>query len=313
MPKILVTGGAGFIGSNLVKSLAKKSNELIVFDNEFRGSFQNIEDEKIKLIKGDITNNSDWEKIPEDIESVFHLGAINGTRFFYEMPEKVMEVNVKGMINLLDFVRRKDIDDVLFTSSSEVYGFPKVFPTSEIEEMRIPDPYNPRFSYSASKIIGEILCVNYSKKYDFKHTIVRYHNIYGPGMGHEHVIPEFIRKITKEEEFFVQGDGTETRSFCYIDDAINGTLLVHDDDSHTNRIFNIGNPEEISISFLINLLSKISDKKIIPKFQVKSQAGTKRRVPDISKAKSVGFLPKVPLKDGLSITYDWYSKYYKAN
>ena len=202
MSKILVTGGAGFIGTNLINSL-KQSHEIIVFDNEFRGSFNNISDNNIKLIKGDITKFSDWEKIPEEIDSVFHLGAINGTKFFYEIPEKVLDVNIKGVQNLLEFSRKRDVKDILFTSSSEVYGFPKVFPTPETEQMVIPNPYNPRFSYSGSKIIGELLCINFAKKYDFKYTIVRYHNIYGPNMGHEHVMPQFIKKLSKNNDFFV--------------------------------------------------------------------------------------------------------------
>ena len=204
MPKTLVTGGAGFIGSNLVNSLIKDSNEIIVFDNEFRGSFKNLPQGQIKQVKGDITKYSDWESLPTDIETIFHLGAINGTKFFYEIPERVLDVNIKGVQNLLEFSRKRDVKEILFASSSEVYGYTQVFPTPETENLSIPDPYNPRFSYSSSKIVGEVLCINFAKKYDFKHTIVRYHNIYGPNMGHEHVIPEFIRKLTKNEEFLVK-------------------------------------------------------------------------------------------------------------
>ena len=312
MSKILITGGAGFIGYNLVNSI-KKSHEVVIFDNEFRGSFGKFADNKIKFIKGDITKLSDWEKIPLEIDSVFHLGAINGTKFFYEIPQEVLDVNIKGVQNMLEFSRKRDIKDVLFTSSSEVYGYPKVFPTPETENLSIPNPYNPRFSYSASKIVGELLCINFAKKYNFKHTIVRYHNVYGPDMGHEHVMPQFIRKLAKNEEFLVEGDGTETRSFCFIDDAISATLLVHNDDSHRERIFNVGNDVESSISDLIKLLSEISGISINPRFKPKENPGTKRRIPDISKAKSVGYIPKITLRDGLKITYDWYSKFYKNN
>ena len=312
MSKILVTGGAGFIGQNLVSKLSE-SHDVVIFDNGFRGSFTKSDNKKIKFIDGDITKISDWEQIPPEIDSVFHLGAINGTKFFYEIPEKVLDVNIKGMQNLLEFSRKRDIDDILFTSSSEVYGYPKIFPTPETEELSIPDVYNPRFSYSSSKIIGEVLCINFAQKYNLKHTIVRYHNIYGPNMGHEHVMPQFIRKLIKNEEFSVEGDGTETRSFCFIDDAIDATLLANNDDSFKNRIFNIGNDVETSISDLLELLSKISGKDIEPKFKPKDHAGTKRRVPEISKARYVGYTPKITLKDGLRITYDWYSKYYREN
>tara|TARA_Y100000590_G_scaffold33155_1_gene36345 strand:- start:462 stop:1406 length:945 start_codon:yes stop_codon:yes gene_type:complete len=312
LSRILITGGAGFIGRNLVNAL-HKSNDIIILDNEFRGSFEKFNDKKIEFIKGDITKFSDWEKIPSEIDSIFHLGAINGTKFFYEIPEKVLDVNIKGVQNLLEFCRKRDVKNFLFTSSSEVYGYPNKFPTSEENIMSIPDPYNPRFSYSSSKIIGEMLCINFSRKYNLKHTIVRYHNIYGPNMGHEHVMPEFIRKVTKNEEFLVEGDGTETRSFCFIDDAIDATIFVHNDNSFTNRIFNIGNDTETSISNLIELLSKISGKQIQPKFNPKTNPGTKRRIPDISKARSIGYEPKITLEEGFKITYDWYNNYYKKS
>ena len=312
MSKILVTGGAGFIGQNLVNKLSEL-HDVVIFDNGFRGSFTKSDNKKIKFVNGDITKISDWEQIPLEIDSVFHLGAINGTKFFYEIPEKVLDVNIKGMQNLLEFSRKRDIDNILFTSSSEVYGYPKIFPTPETEELSIPDVYNPRFSYSSSKIIGEVLCINFTQKYNLKHTIVRYHNIYGPNMGHEHVMPQFIKKLIKNEEFSVEGDGTETRSFCFIDDAIDATLLVNDDDSFKNRIFNVGNDVETSISDLLELLSKISGKAIKPKFKPKDHAGTKRRVPEISKARSLGYNPKITLENGLRITCDWYSKYYREN
>lgn len=312
MSRILITGGAGFIGRNLVNAL-HKSNDIIILDNEFRGSFEKLNNKKIEFIKGDITKFSDWEKIPLGIDTIFHLGAINGTKFFYEIPEKVLDVNIKGVQNLLEFCRKRDIKNFLFTSSSEVYGYPKKFPTSEENILSIPDPYNPRFSYSSSKIIGEMLCINFSRKYNLKHTIVRYHNIYGPNMGHEHVMPEFIRKVTKNEEFLVEGDGTETRSFCFIDDAIDATISVHNNNSFKNRIFNIGNDAETSISDLIQLLSKISGKQIQPKFNPKTNPGTKRRIPDISKARSIGYEPKIALEEGFKITYEWYDNYYKKS
>jgi len=311
LTKILVTGGAGFIGSKLVNKLLNENNEIVVFDNEFRGSFKNLENQKIQIVSGDIIRKEDWERLPQDIESIYHLGAINGTRFFYEIPEKVLEVNVKGVMNCLEFVREKDIKKILFASSSEIYGFPKIFPTPEIENMVIPDPNNPRFSYSGSKIIGELLCINFAKKYGFQHTIVRYHNIYGPNMGHEHVIPEFIRKLVKKEVFDVEGDGTESRSFCFIDDAVDGTILVNNDDRSSDRIFNIGNPKETTINQLISLLSKISGIEINPNYKPKNQAGTKRRQPDIQRASKAGYSPKISLDEGLKKTYDWYKTYFE--
>ena len=129
MTKILVTGGAGFIGTNLINSL-KETNEIIVFDNEFRGSFNNFSDKKIKLIKGDITKLADWEKIPNDIESAYHFAAINGTKYFYEIPDQVINTNVLGTLNFVKKINDSNVKNIFFASSSEVYGFPKIFPTS---------------------------------------------------------------------------------------------------------------------------------------------------------------------------------------
>ncbi len=153
MSKILVTGGAGFIGTNLINSLINDFDEIIAFDNEFRGSFTNLPSGKIKQVKGDITKYSDWDNLPKDIETIFHLGAINGTKFFYEIPDQVLDVNIRGVQNLLEFSRKCDVKSILFTSSSEVYGYPQIFPTPETEYLSIPNPYNPRFSYSSSKNI----------------------------------------------------------------------------------------------------------------------------------------------------------------
>jgi len=123
---ILVTGGAGFIGSHLVERLSNNENEIIVFDNGFRVGYEHLKNSNnVSLIKGDVTKIQDWGKIPKKIDYVFHLAAINGTRYFYEMPEKVLEVNIKGMQNFLEWIKNTDVESFFFASSSEVYGYPE--------------------------------------------------------------------------------------------------------------------------------------------------------------------------------------------
>jgi nucleoside-diphosphate-sugar epimerase len=148
---------------------------------------------------------------------VYHLAAINGTKYFYEIPGKVLNVNVNGTINFVNWLQNSKVKRFFFSSSSEVYGFPKVFPTPETEELSIPDPTNPRFSYSSSKILGEIIVINFARTFGIDYSIGRIHNAYGPQMGFEHVMPEFIKRCVLNEEFTVQGDGAESRCFCFND------------------------------------------------------------------------------------------------
>lgn len=313
MNKVLVTGGSGFLGSYLIEELLKQDKEVIVFDNGFRNQFSNIDSikEHISLIKGDVTIKKDWEKLPKDIDFAFHLAAINGTKYFYEIPEMVIKVNVIGTLNFIGWLKESNAKRFFFPSSSEVYGIPKIFPTPETEALSLPDPTNPRYSYSSSKIIGETISINFAKTYGIDYTIGRIHNAYGPRMGFEHVISEFIRKCVRREPFTVQGDGTESRSFCYVTDIVNGIILISQHQNGRNEIFNIGNSVETTINGLIELLEKIHGEKISPIYTPFTKAGTSRRVPDLTKIGRLGYKPLVSLADGLEKTYKWYANYYR--
>lgn len=313
--KVLVTGGAGFLGSNLVNRLHQMGKDVIIFDNGFRMGFGNFDQvtNHIELIKGDITVEKDWDKLPTDIDYVFHLGAINGTKYFYEMPEVVLQTNILGTFRMLDWIRKTNAQGFFFASSSEVYGYPKKFPTSEEQELSIPDPENPRFSYSSSKITGELLCINFAKKLGLTYHIGRFHNIYGPKMGFEHVIPEFIQKLVMKNEFTVQGDGGESRCFCFISDAIDGITTILGSKGTENQIFNIGTDEETTIAELIKKLEILTETKIKPIYKKFKNPGTRRRVPDITKLKKFGYQPKIPLSEGLAKTYEWYHNWILKN
>lgn len=315
MKKVLVTGGSGFLGSYLISELIKNDKEVIVFDNGFRQGFSNLSsfNNNVTLVKGDVTKREDWELLPKDVDFVFHLAAINGTKYFYEIPDKVISVNVLGTMNFVDWLQNTSVKRFFFASSSEVYGKPRIFPTPETESLQIPDPNNPRYSYSSSKIMGETITINFAKSYGIDFSIARIHNAYGPQMGTEHVMPEFIRKCVKEEPFTVQGDGTTSRCFCYVTDTIKGIILISTHLDGRNEIFNIGNPTETSINELIKVLEKIHGKEIKPIYKPFPKAGTDRRVPDLSKISRLGYKPKINLENGLRQTYDWYEKFYKKN
>ena len=305
--KYLVTGGAGFLGSNLISKLLEKNCEIICFDNEFRGKFTDLpESERINIVKGDITNYSEWEKLDKDLAGIFHLAAINGTHLFYSIPDKVLNVNVKGTINALEFTKNNKIPYFSFASSPEAYGIPSKFPTTEETPLLIPNITNPRWSYGASKIIGEIYCANYSSKFNFKCSIIRYHNTYGPNDFSGHVIPDLINKIIKNKELDVEGTGDETRSFSYVTDVIDATLLILEKQEKKLDVFNVGIDRETNIKNLIKILQQISGKKLNPIFRELKNPGTARRLPEISKIRNLGYKPKINLEEGLKKTYQWH-------
>lgn len=313
--KILVTGGTGFLGRNLVKKLSEdKSNLITILDNNSRKSAkkENIKGKfnNIKYISGDILNFDTVNAACSGIDTIFHLAYINGTKFFYSMPDKIFKVAVYGMINLINSAKNKKIKNFILASSSEVYQNPNKIPTPENIELKIPDINNPRYSYGGGKIFCELMLLYYGKKYFNRSIIFRPHNVYGPNMGREHVIPEFINKIEKAKrskikKITIEGKGKETRSFIYIDDFIDALNLIYKK-GKKNNIYNIGTKEEISI---INLL-KILQKKMGTNFKIKhkpiKKGGTSKRCPDIKKISELGFKKKYSLSSGLDQTIDWY-------
>lgn len=315
--KILVTGGAGFMGSSLVKKLLEKNLEVRVLDNYQRGNGFRLNDirNKIDFIEGDIRDEKIVEKACKGIDTVFHLAYLNGTEFFYTKPDIVLDIAVKGMTNIIDSSIKNNISEFFLASSSEVYQTPDHTPTTEDVSLIIPDILNPRYSYGGGKILCELMTVNYGKKFFEKSIIFRPHNVYGPNMGWEHVVPNFITKIfnnslnndSSEIKLDIQGKGDETRAFIYIDDFIDGLLKVYDKGENLN-VYNIGTTNEISIIDLANKIAKYFEKKIkiIPgKIQ---KGSTKRRCPDINKISNLGFSPKYTIEEGIKLTADWYIK-----
>ena len=191
-------------------------------------------------------------------------------------------------------------------SSSEVYQTPKIIPTDENETLKIPNIFNPRYSYGGGKIITELMGIHYGKKYFKKLIIFRPHNVYGPNMGNEHVIPQFINrfKSLKGKNFKIQGSGNETRSFIYINDFLNAFNLLLKRGKHLN-VYNVGTSEKVKIKDLAYKLSKIFKKKIILKKTPLAEGGTKVRVPNINKIKKLGFRSKFNLDKGLKKTLEF--------
>lgn len=314
MKKILVTGGTGFIGSTIVKALIKEGHRVRVLDNQSRGSLRRLGDVKgeFEFTEGDIRDAKIVDKACGDIDSVIHLAYINGTEFFYSKPELILEVGVKGMINVLDACIKNEIGEIFLASSSEVYQTPSKVPTPENVPLIVPDPLNPRFSYGGGKIISELLLLNYGRKFFRRAIIFRPHNVYGPDMGWEHVIPQMILRmksmVTKQNtvNFPIQGSGEQTRAFIFIDDFVNGFMTIFKKGKHL-EIYNIGTQDEIKIKDLASLIGKIFNKKIKLIKQQLPQGSTLRRCPDITKLKKLKFKAEVSLMTGLQKTIEWYN------
>ena len=306
----LVTGGTGFIGSNICKLLLRKNYVVKIFDNNFRGSLDKIQNikKKVKFIKGDIRNRKSLNKAMKKTDAVIHLAYINGTKYFYTKPILTLDIAMKGIINVIDLCIKNKVKELYLASSSEVYQTPDKIPTDEKEPLRIPDIFNPRYSYGGGKILTELMGIHYGKKYFKKLIVFRPHNVYGPDEGKEHVIPDFISKFKlinkKNKKFEIQGSGSEIRSFIYIDDFVNAFDLILRYGKHLN-IYNIGTDERIRIIDLARKMSKIFNKKIKIKKKSLLKGSTKYRVPDVTKIKKLGFKKKYNLNSGLIKTINW--------
>lgn len=315
MTNYLVTGGQGFLGSALVYNLLKnKNHKVYILDNQSRKrSYNKIKSKRAIYIKGDIRTKK--INFISKIDIVYHLAYINGTINFYKYPGKVLDVGINGTLNLINQINKygKNIKKFIYASSSEVYQNTVKIPTTEDSNLMIPDIKNPRYSYGGSKILGEQIVLFYLKK-KIKKIIFRPHNFYGPNMGYNHIIPEIFTKIYKRSKNFslkkisldIEGSGNETRSFCYIDDAINA--ISRCEKVEKDEIFNIGNDDEIKIIDLIKKILKILNIKAKIKKGKLKLGSVKRRCPDISKLKKLGYKRKYNLDLGITKTLNWYQK-----
>lgn len=310
----LVTGGTGFIGSALVRRLVAEGHPVRVFDDDSRGSRTRLADleRSIEFVKADVRDVGAVERAAKGVEVVCHLAAINGTEFFYSRPDLVLEVGVKGIVNVLEACRKGGVRELLVASSSEVYQTPPVIPTDETVALSIPDPLNPRYSYAATKIISELMALNCSRKGPTRVVIFRPHNVYGPDMGWEHVVPQFIlrmRQLSRESPgpiaFPIKGTGKETRAFCYIDDFVDGLMLLIER-GEDRGIYNIGTMTEIKIEDLAVLVGRYFRRQINVIPGPAAKGATSRRCPDIGRIAFLGYAPKITLEEGLHLTARWY-------
>ena len=315
--KYLVTGGTGFIGSALVRRLVKENNFVRVLDNDSRGAKERLGDvaNKIEFVEADIRDAKSVQEACKGMDIAVHLAYINGTEYFYKMPELVLDVAVKGMINIVDGCIKENVREFVLASSSEAYQTPQKIPTAENVPLVIPDVMNPRYSYGGGKIISELMAINYGRKHFSRTLIFRPHNVYGPDMGWEHVIPQFVLRMkelciknkAKKIDFPIQGNGSETRAFVFIDDFIDGLMIVLEKGENLN-VYHIGTMEEILIKEVALEVGKYFGKQVNVVAGNPAEGGTKRRCPDITKLKKIGYTTRIPFAKGLSITAKWYDE-----
>ena len=317
--RVLVTGGAGFIGSALVGRLVRDGHDVRVLDNGSRGDVRRLAPfiDEVDYVQGDVRDAVAVATACASMDVVCHLAFVNGTALFYSIPDVVLDVGIRGMLNVLDGMREQDVGELLLASSSEVYQTSDRVPTDEQVELSIPDPLNPRYSYGGAKIACELLALHAGH---LQRTVLfRPHNAYGPDMGWEHVVPQLtlrIRELARSSatgplHVPIQGTGDETRAFAYVDDVVTGIALLLDRGRH-REIYNIGTDIETPISDLATRIGRCFGRSVVIEPGALQRGSTLRRCPDITKLRSLGYAPRMSLDDGLRQTVAWYDEHADA-
>lgn len=319
--KVLITGGTGFIGYHLAKKHVQMGDSVIIVDNMFKNEGKVdpdleklLQNDKIEFVNLDLTLPIDEESFPKDLDTIYHLAAINGTELFYKIPYIVAKTNISMTLRILEYLEKHPVKNVVFSSTSEVYagayemGLIEI-PTKENAPVVFTQPTDVRFSYASSKFLSEFLFTQFSKKYQIPTAIIRYHNIYGPRMGMRHVIPELITRLNNGESPLKVYGANESRAFCYISDAVDATICVAKSDKTDQEIIHIGNENgEINIKVLAKKIIDLLKLDVVIDDRPGKPNSVHRRCPDTEKLfKSTGFLAKVDIEDGLTETIRWYT------
>ena len=305
MKKFLVTGGAGFVGSAIAEKLAKdEDNFVVVVDNLLTGHIKKVpvsKHDNIRFIKADANNYQDMSEImlSYKFDYVFHYAAVVGVKYTLENPVKVLE-DIEGIKNILNLSKNTSVKRIYFSSSSEVYGEPVELPQNESTT-----PLNSRLPYAIVKNVGEAFMRSFYQEYGLEYTIFRFFNTFGPKQSINFVISRFLQRALNNHDIAIYGDGTQTRTFCYIDDNIDATISTFLNNTCVNDVANIGGSDEMTILDLAKTIIKVtnSKSKIIHLPELK-EGDMKRRKPDTTKMK--GLLNKAPisLEQGLKNILD---------
>jgi UDP-glucose 4-epimerase len=311
--RVLVTGGAGFIGSELVRQLSARGLIVRVVDNLVNGRRENLDGmpgESVELVVGDIRDAKLMTSLLREVDLVFHLACL-GVRHSIHLPVENHEVNASATLALLNAARSAGTKRFVYVSSSEVYGTARNAPISE------EHPTLPMTVYGASKLAGEAYTRAFWETYRFPTTVVRPFNAYGPRCHHEgdssEVIPQFMLRCLAEKPMVIFGDGTQARDFTFVGDTAGGIFAAGLSDGSVGQTINLGSGKEIQIRELASTMTEVLGKPAAEVTHVESRPGDISRLANSSKAaKLLGFTPTVALRDGLALLRDWYTSQGKS-
>jgi len=303
---ILVTGGTGFIGSHLCEALLEQGHHVICLDNNFTGSFQNIEHlrkhSNFEFIRHDVI-----EPITLEIDQIYHLACPASPKDYQYNSIKTIKTNILGTLNMLGLAKRTRAR-ILLTSTSQIYGEPMMSPQIE-EYWGNVNPIGIRSCYDEGKRLAETLMMEYHRNCDVDTRIARIFNTYGPRLNHNdgRVISNFIVQALENKPITIYGDGSQTRSFCYVSDLINGLMRLMNHEKECPLPINIGNPIEKSILEIASIIIRLTGSSSALIHHPLPQDDPKQRCPDISKARKIlGWEPIVKLEEGLQSTIDYF-------
>jgi UDP-glucose 4-epimerase len=302
--RILVTGGAGFVGSNLVRRLLREQARVTVLDDLFTGRRENLPGAGYEFVEGSVCDVPLVEKLVASHDLIFHLAARNivvSTR----NPREDYETNIGGTLNVLLAARAAGNRRVVYTSSTSVYGNPRYLPMNEDDPLSLLTPY------AVSKLAGENYCMAFYESYNLPATAVRYSNIFGPGQDPSNpycgVVAKFLEALLAGRPPVIHGDGNQTRDFTFIDDAVEATLLAGTSDRSIGEVFNVGSGVETRVNELAAVLIRLTSARVTPAHTDRRDVDNiRRRVVNIEKTRrALRWVPEVTLEEGLRRTVEW--------
>jgi len=312
--RVLVTGGAGFIGSHLVDRLLEMGNTVVVYDNfdDFypgkKSNIQhNLENSRFKLVQDDILNYEALVSVMKGVNVVFHEAAQCGVRYCIMNPLKANSVNVAGTLNVLWAAKQAKVRNIVFASSSGIFGEPHYVPMDE------KHPTNPNSPYGVSKLAAEHYCLVFNRVYGLNVACLRYFSVYGPRGRPDQVIYKFVSAISRNERPVIFGDGTQTRDFTFVSDAVDATVAAAERSDVAGEVFNIGYGREFRVNEVFDKVVNEMGRKgqVQPIYKETYKGEFPRTFADNAKARRVlGWKPKVGLDRGLSIFVKWFKDYY---